>query len=158
MQGYGLSAAEFGGAFALVAVCSSVGNLLNSRLVRGVPLVRLIRLALALAILTAGLALGLAVSGIGGVWLLVLAIGLFFTAFGLVVANGSTLALQPHAAHAGAAAAALGFSQTVVPALIGGIVAGLYNGTAVPMVATILGLSVLCWLVAARAGPIQTIE
>ena len=85
----------------LVAVCSSVGNLLNSRLVRGVPLVRLIRLALTLAILTAGLALALAVTGIGGVWLLVLAIGLFFTAFGLVVANGSTLALQPHAAARG---------------------------------------------------------
>ena len=79
-----------------------------------------------------------ALSDLGGVWPLVVAIGLFFITFGLIAANGTTLALQPHAAAAGAAAAALGFGQTVVPALIGGGVAVLYDGTALPMLATIL--------------------
>lgn len=153
MEGYGMTASEFGGAFALVALCSSVGNLLNSRLVRGVSLVRLIHRALIAAILAAALALGAAVTGIGGVWALVLAIGLFFIAFGVVAANGTTLALGPHATHAGAAAAALGFGQTVVPALIGGIVAAFYDGTAVPMLLTILVLFVLCWLIALCTGP-----
>ncbi|MGE3295065.1 MAG: multidrug effflux MFS transporter [Geminicoccaceae bacterium] len=153
MEGYGLTAAEFGGAFALIALASSVGNLLNSRLVRTVPLVPLIRWSLLAAVLTAALALALAVTDIGGVWALVLAIGLFFVAFGPVAANGTTLALGPHATHAGAAAAALGFGQTVVPALIGGIVAGFYDGTAVPMLATILALFLLCWLIALRGGP-----
>ena len=92
------------------------------------------------------------VTGIGGVWALVLAIGLFFIAFGVVAANGTTLALAPHATHAGAAAAALGFGQTVVPALIGGIVAALYDGTAIPMLVTILALFALCWLIALCAG------
>lgn len=153
MEGYGLTAAEFGGAFALIALASSVGNIVNSRLVRSVPLVPLIRWSLLAAVLTATLALGLAISGLGGVWAVVLAIGLFFVAFGPVAANGTTLALAPHATHAGAAAAALGFGQTVVPALMGAIVAGFYDGTAVPMLATILALFILCWLIALRAGP-----
>jgi DHA1 family bicyclomycin/chloramphenicol resistance-like MFS transporter len=151
MQGYGLSASAFGAAFAIVAICSSAGNVLNSRLVHRLSLARLIRLALVTAIATAGLALALAVTGLGGVWALVVAIGLFFVAFGLVAANGTTLALQPHAAAAGSAAAALGFSQTVVPAMIGSVAALLYDGTAIPMLTTILLLSVVGWLVAKRA-------
>ena len=150
MQGYGMSPLAFGTAFAVVAVCSSAGNLLNSRLVHRMPLARLIRLALLAAIATAGLAVAMAVTGLGGVWALVVAIGLFFICFGLVAANGTTLALQPHATIAGSAAAALGFSQTVVPALIASIVATLYDGTAVPMLATILALFALSWAVAMR--------
>jgi MFS transporter, DHA1 family, multidrug resistance protein len=153
MQGYGMSPSAFGAAFAIVAVCSFAGNVLNSRLVHRLPLVRVIRLALLAAIATAALALGVALTGLGGVWALVVAIGLFFVAFGLIAANGTTLALQPHADAAGAAAAALGFGQTVVPALIGGAVAFLYDGTAVPMLATILLLFALSWLVAWRAAP-----
>ena len=59
---------------------------------------------------------------------------LFFVSFGLIVANATTLALEPHGAAAGSAAAALGFIQTVVPALIASGIAVLYDGTAVPMV------------------------
>ena len=151
MQGYGMSPSAFGAAFAVVAVCSSVGNLLNSRLVRHVPLARLIRLALLAAIAASGAAVTLAVTGFGGVWALVVAIGLFFVCFGPAAANGTTLALQPHAAVAGSTAAALGFSQTVVPALIASLVATLHDGTALPMLATILALFALGWVAAARA-------
>ena len=45
MAGYGLTPRQFGMAFAVVAVCSSAGSLLNSRLVRRVPLARVILLA-----------------------------------------------------------------------------------------------------------------
>jgi MFS transporter, DHA1 family, multidrug resistance protein len=148
MQGYGLSPSGFGAAFAIVAVCSSIGNLLNSRLVRHLALARLIRLALLAATAMASLALGLALTGVGGVWSLVVVIGLFFVCFGLVAANGTTLALQPHAAMAGAAAAALGFSQTVVPSVVASAVALMYDGTAVPMLATILLLFALCLAIA----------
>ena len=147
MQTYGLGPAGFGAAFAIVAVCSSIGNLVNSRLVRHLPLARLIRLALLGAVVTSALALGLALTGFGGVWGLVLAIGLFFVCFGLTAANGTTLALQPHPTIAGAAASALGFSQTVVPSVIASGVALLYDGTAVPMLATILLLFAVCWVV-----------
>ena len=150
MEGYGLSAATFGGAFALVAVCASAGNLINSRLVRQGNLPRVVRRALAAAITAAALALGLAASGLGGVWAVIVALGLFFTAFGLIAANATTLALQPHAQAAGAAASALGFAQTVIPALVASLVAFLYDGTAVPMLAAILLLIVAAWLLAWR--------
>lgn len=153
MQGYGMSASQFGAAFAIVAVCSFAGNILNSRLVSRLPLARLIRLALLAAMATAALSLGIAASGFGGVWTLVVAMGLFFTAFGLLAANGTTLALQPHAAAAGAAAAALGFGQTVIPALMGGLVALLYDGTALPMLAAMLLLAALAWIVTRWHAP-----
>lgn len=153
MQGYGMSASQFGAAFAIVAVCSFAGNMLNSRLVHRLPLTRLIRLALLAASAMAALALGLALTGLGGVWSLVVVIGLFFTAFGLLAANGTTLALQPHGAAAGAAAAALGFGQTVIPALLGGLVAFLYDGTALPMLAAMLILAALAWIVARWGAP-----
>ena len=152
MQGYAMTAAEFGLAFALVAICSSAGNLVNSRLVHRVPLTRLIRRALLAAMVAAAFALALAATGLGGVWSLVVVIGLFFTAFGLVAANGTTLALQPHATITGSAAAALGFAQTVIPALIGGLAALFYDGTAVPMLATMPVLAGGRWVLAAGAA------
>jgi MFS transporter, DHA1 family, multidrug resistance protein len=146
MQGYGMSASAFGAAFAVVAICSSAGNILNSRLVRRVELARLIRSALLGGIATAASALGLAATGVGGVWALIASLSLFFVFFGLVAANGTTLALQPHGSIAGSAAAALGFSQTVVPALVASLVAVLYDGTAIPMLVTILLLVGAGWL------------
>ena len=61
------------------------------------------------------------------------------------------LALQPHAGIAGAAAAALGFAQTVVPSIIASAVALTYNGTAVPMMATIVLLFAICLIVSLSA-------
>lgn len=150
MQRHGLSPAGFGAAFAAIAVCSSAGNLVNSRLVRGVPLPRLVRRALAAATLAAALTLALEASGLGGVWAVVAALGLFFVAFGLVAANATALALQPHAEAAGSAAAALGFAQTVVPALVASGVAASFAGSGVPMLATILALAAGGWLLALR--------
>jgi DHA1 family bicyclomycin/chloramphenicol resistance-like MFS transporter len=152
MQAYGLGPSAFGIAFALVAVCFSVGNLLNSRLVRHLPLPLLVERAQAASALGAAMAFGVAASGVGGVWALVATIGLFFVAFGLVTANATTLALQPHAERAGSATAALGFAQTVLPALLGGAVALFYDGTALPMLTSIFLLFATGWLVARRAG------
>lgn len=128
-----------------------MGNLLNSRLVRHLALAQVVRQALLGATAMAVLALGLALTGIGGVWALVVTIGLFFVCFGLIAANGTTLALQPHAGIAGAAAAALGFAQTVVPSIIASAVALTYNGTAVPMMATIVLLFAICLIVSLSA-------
>jgi DHA1 family bicyclomycin/chloramphenicol resistance-like MFS transporter len=156
MEGYGLSATAFGIAFAVVACCSSAGNLLNARLVRRLDLPRVIRLSLLVALLSAGLALLLAATGAGGVEALIAALGLFFVAFGLVAANATTLALQPHGAIAGAASAALGFAQTVIPAAVASLVAALYDGTARPMLLAIVLLVAASWLLAAQVERRQT--
>lgn len=153
MDGYALSPSAFGVAFAVVAICSSAGNLMNSRLVRTVPLVTTIRGALLGGMVLLVAAAMLAVSGVGGVWVLVVALGLYFVSFGLVVANASTLAMGPHKAMAGSAAAVLGFAQTLVPALIASLVALGYDGTALPMVGAMLVLACVAYAIAMRAAP-----
>ena len=153
MDGYGLSPTAFGIAFAAVACCTSAGSLLNSRLVRRMPLARLVGQAHVAAVTTSLVGLILALSGVGGVWGLIGATGLFFACFGPIASNGTTLALEPHGTAAGSAAAALGFMQTVVPAVIASGVAALYDGTAVPMFASMLAMSTLGALIAVRRRP-----
>ncbi len=151
MDGYALSPTAFGAAFAVVAVCSSAGNLLNSRLARSSPLVATTRAALLGGTLLLLATAALAFAGAGGVWALTVGLGLFFASFGLVAANATTLAMAPHATMAGSAAAALGFAQTLAPALIASLVAVGYDGTALPMLGAMLALSVLAYVIAARA-------
>ena len=83
-------------------------------------------------------------------WINDAAMAVFFACFGPIASNSTTLALEPHASGAGSAAAALGFMQTVVPAVIASGVAALYDGTAVPMFASMLVLSALGGAIAAR--------
>lgn len=151
MDGYGLSPGAFGAAFAVVAIFSSAGNILNSRLVRHVSLPGTIRGSLFAGIVLLLLTTATAASGLGGIWALILGLAFFFVTFGLVVANATTLALQPHGAIAGSASAALGFAQTVVPAAIASLVAAVYDGTALPMVAVMLFVIVVAWAVAAMS-------
>lgn len=143
MEGFGLSAQAFGLVFAAVAVSSAAGSLLNSRLVRFVPLARIVRAALAVGILTTAATLALSLAGVRGYWHLVVGFAAVFVCFGLVSANCMTLALAPHGQIAGSAVAALGFSHTLVPALIASIVAAAYDGTAVPALIGTLVLFVL---------------
>lgn len=138
MSGLGMSSTEFGLAFAVIALFSSAGNILNSRLTRSYPLARIILAALIAAVALAAVNLVLGRYAVGGPWGLVVSVGIFFVTFGPVVANSTSLAVQPHGKQVGVASSALGFSQTAIPALIGGGVAMLFNGTAVPMLTAIL--------------------
>lgn len=150
MQGYGMSPSTFGVAFAVVAVFAAAGNLLNVRLVRFMSLPRVIRLGV-MAALAIGLGnLALAVAGWGGAWLLIFGLGLFFVCFGLVVSNSITLALHPHGAIAGSAVAALGFTHTVIPAVIASVVAALYDGTPRSMLLVLPVLMLVSWLILPR--------
>ena len=90
----------------------------------------------------------LALTGVGGVWALVVAIGLFFvaSAWSPPTARPWPCSRTPHAPVLGCGRS--GFRQTVVPAMIGSVVALLYDGTAVPMLATILLLFALCLAIA----------
>lgn len=151
MQTYGLSPTGFGVAFALIAVCSSAGNVLNARLVRRNSLARTIRMALLAATALLALTVGLAAGGVGGIWVLLVGLALFFTTFGMVAANATTLALQPHGAATGSASAALGFAQTAVPAVVASVVAAGYDGTALPMTLAMLVLAILAGITAMTA-------
>lgn len=148
MDGYAMDPTTFGVAFAVVAVFSALGSVLNSRLVKNTPLATVIRYGLIGGLVTGTLTLLVAWTGIGGRWAVVVGFALFFINFGLVAANSTALALQPHGSIAGSAAAVLGFAQTVVPAAFASLVAAAYDGTAIPLLVatvalTLLGLVVL---------------
>jgi DHA1 family bicyclomycin/chloramphenicol resistance-like MFS transporter len=150
MTTFGLTPGEFGVAFAGIALCAAIGNLVNARLVRQVPLVRLIGLGAALgaAALAASLALWLA--GGSGPWAILPGFAGFFLAFGLIVSNSTTLALAPHGSIVGAATSVLGVIQSVVPAMLGSLVAAAYDGTPVPALTAMLVVTMGACALAAR--------
>ncbi len=146
MTGYGFSAGGFGAVFAAIAVCSAVGNLLNARLVRSVPLTMLIRRALLLCLGILGGSLLAWAAGWQQPWVPLLGFGGFFFCFGLMISNGTTLALQPHGAIVGAATSVLGVAQSVVPAIAGSLSAVLSDGTPWPTLLAMLGLTLAAGL------------
>ena len=150
MDGYAMDPTTFGVAFAVVAVFSAFGSVLNSRLVRKTPLATVIRFGLYGGLATGALTLLIAWTGLGGGWAVIAGFALFFVNFGLVAANSTALALQPHGSIAGSAAAVLGFSQTVIPALFASLVAAAYDGTAIPLLLATVALMLLCLVVIRR--------
>jgi MFS transporter, DHA1 family, multidrug resistance protein len=139
MDSYGMSEGGFALVFAATACASAAGNLANARLVRHLSLMDVTRLGIggaALAI-ASGLLVELFEPSSG--WALVPSLSVFFFCFGLIVANATALCLGPHGSIAGAATSALGVGHTIVPATIAGLVAGLYDGTAIPALAAMLG-------------------
>ncbi len=147
MTTFGLTPGQFGATFAAIALCAAIGNLVNARLVRRLPLARLIGLGVAVGAAALATSLALWWSGSSGPWAIVPGFAGFFLAFGLIVSNSTTLALAPHGSIVGAATSVLGVIQSVVPATLGSVVAAGYDGTPVPalaaMFAVTLGAGVL---------------
>lgn len=125
MGDYGLDAGAFGAVFALVATASATGSLTNARLVRRLPLARLVPAALAGGALATGAATLAAASGLASLWSLVALMAVAFFCFSTVMSNATALAMQPHGAMVGAASSVLGVLQTVIPAVVASLVASL---------------------------------
>lgn len=140
MTGYGFSAGQFGVIFAGIAACSAIGNLLNARLVRVFPLTGLIRTAILLCTVVLSGSIAAWWAGFHQPWVALVGFGFFFFSFGVMVANGTTLAMQPHGAIIGAAASIIGVFQAVVPAIAGSLSASFSDGTPMPVLAAMLML------------------
>ena len=154
---HGLSPSDFGMVFAAIAVCSAIGSLVNTRLVRRFPLESIIRWAFLGASIAMALALALAQLDVGGAIALVPLFGLFFLCFSVIVPNATAIAMLPHATIAGAATSALGVAQSVIPAVIGTFVAAAGDGTARPAIGTMLALALLgLWLARRPAAQVTS--
>jgi len=156
MTAYGLSPAAFGLVFAMIAVCSALGSLANSRLVHRLPLETITAgaFAAAAAAMAGGLCLVLLDRAMP--WALIPPFGLFFFCFNIIAANATTLAMRPHGAIAGAAASVLGVLQSLIAAGVGAAVAALGDGTARPTMAVMLALALLGLWVVRRRPDAQT--
>ncbi len=155
MVAYGLSPTAFGLVFALIAVCSALGSLVNTRLVRRFAMESITFAAFAAAAMAMAGGLLLVALDRAMPWALILPFGAFFFCFNIIVANATTLAMRPHKEIAGAAASVLGVLQSLIPAAIATLVAFLGDGTPRPAMAAMLALSLLgVWL--ARPAAVQT--
>ena len=155
MVSYGLSPTTFGLVFALIAVCSALGSLVNTQLVRRFAMESIIVVSFTAAALAMAGGLLLVALDRAMPWALIPPFGAFFFCFNIIAANATTLAMRPHKEIAGAAASVLGVLQSLIPAAIATLVATVDDGTPRPAMAAMLALSLLgVWL--ARQAAAQT--
>jgi DHA1 family bicyclomycin/chloramphenicol resistance-like MFS transporter len=145
---YGLTAFEFGFAFAGGSLGYVVGTALAARLVLRQGLDRVIGLgSSALALGGLAMVMGVALES-SWVFAMVLPIALYLTGLGLTLPQGIAGALSPFAERAGAASSVLGFVQQSGAALLGVAVGHLLGRSAWPLAAAIAAmgcLTVLVW-------------
>ncbi|MBI3504046.1 MAG: multidrug effflux MFS transporter [Proteobacteria bacterium] len=114
---------------------------LNSRIVLKYGSDRALRIGLVASVLFAGLLLVTGATGAFGLAGIVVPLFAFLSCLGLIGANATAGALADHPQIAGAASALAGFTQFVVGAFAGFLVAYLADGTPIPMCATIFVLA-----------------
>jgi DHA1 family bicyclomycin/chloramphenicol resistance-like MFS transporter len=156
----GLGPIGFGLCFAGVVVGYIIGTVVAGRLSRRLGIDRLVAVGAGIGVAGGMLLLTLALaataqSAIGGALLIVGPMLIFMIGVGLVLPNSIAGAIGPFPRAAGAASALLGFTQMTVAAVIGIAVAALYNGSSVPMAATVatvaVGMLLAFWLLVRTA-------
>jgi len=136
--------------FALTALVSSTGTLLNAMLVVRIGMRKLVTVAFGIQFTASSLALlvllytPLEMASTFAVWF-VWTTTIFFT-IGLTFGNLTALALQPLGHIAGLAASFISAISTVFAVFIGGAVGQAFNGTPIPLMFSIVLLSLAAWL------------
>jgi DHA1 family bicyclomycin/chloramphenicol resistance-like MFS transporter len=128
-------------AFASVAIAMSAGMLLNSRIVMKHGMRRIGHWALLWFCLAAALNAAHIALGLSSFWSYLALLSLTLGAFGLIAGNFNALAMQSMGRVAGSAAAMYGAATAAGGAILGGAVARLYDGTPLPFLLGLFGLS-----------------
>ena len=137
-QGYGLGAQAYGIVFAVNALGIVATGRLSAALVARTGPVRLLWAAVALCV-AGGIALVLAVLVTHSVWAVLVALFVVVSSVGIVLPNGTALALAGQGAVAGSASALLGLTQFAIGALLPPLVST-GGATAERMAFAILGV------------------
>ena len=133
---------SFGYFFALVMVGNLIGYPVGSRLVIRLGIDRLLMCG-TLGGLASGLAIaGLAIGGVASPWAIVVPVFTYMFSFALILPPATAGALSPFPRVAGAASSLLGVTQLGAGAVAGAIVAGLDDGTQMPLAIGIAAASV----------------
>jgi MFS transporter, DHA1 family, multidrug resistance protein len=147
---YGLSAFEFGIAFAIASAGYMLGTVLAAGIVARIGIDRTIGLG-ALALAVGGLAMVAAVRlGLTSAASLVLPAAFYLVGLGLAMPQGFAGAMSPFPARAGAASSLIGFTQQTSAAALGAAVGHMLGQTAWPLVIAIAvmgSLTLLIWLI-----------
>lgn len=124
--------------FGAMAVCMAVANLGNSRIVMRFGARRVSHAALLGYIVTAGLQLWFASRGNETVWEFAPIMTLNMCLMAFIGSNFGSIALQPFARIAGAAASVQVFVRMVLGSLLGAVIGQAFDGTARPLGAAML--------------------
>ena len=140
--------------FALMALLSGSGTILNARFVMRLGMRRLATDAYLMQICASALTLGLLVSGIlTGGWafavIFLWSVSVFFMA-GVTFGNLNALAMQEMGHIAGMAASVVAAISTVLAVAVAAPVGLMFNGTATPIVIATLLCSAIAWLLMRR--------
>ncbi|HTS93405.1 MAG TPA: Bcr/CflA family multidrug efflux MFS transporter [Stellaceae bacterium] len=152
----GVPAGQFGFYFALSAVGLMMGALVNGRLAHRYSGERVMRGGFVLLLAAAATLVVVAWSGRGGAIAIMLPIGAYVMALGLILPNATAAAMEPMPHMAGLAASIMGAIQMGSGSLSGWGVARLYDGTAhamAGMLAAMAVCAVLTYLALVRPSP-----
>jgi DHA1 family bicyclomycin/chloramphenicol resistance-like MFS transporter len=142
----GLGPIGFGLCFAGVVIGYIIGTVVAGRLSRRLGIDRLIAVGAGIGVVGGALLLAFALAtaahgAVSGALRIVGPMLVFMIGVGLVLPNSIAGAVGPFPRAAGAASALLGFTQMTAAAAIGIAVAALYDGSSVPMTATIAAVA-----------------
>jgi len=140
---YGVAPDTYGLLFALNVVGMMGSNYLNSRLVLSMGSDAALRIGLLASVVCGAVLLVIAATGAFGLAGIVAGLLCMLACMGLIGSNAMAGALADHPQIAGAASALAGFTQFVLGAVSGLMVALLADGTAVPMCATMFAMALL---------------
>lgn len=137
--------------FALIALCSAVGNIINAKTVVKYGMRHLIRIGYLVVV---GLTSGLLVLKLAGLIPEAMAFPLhliwtisFFSAMGLQMGNLNALAMEPVGHIAGLAASVISAISTVASVVLAVPVGLAFNGTEYPLMFGVLGFNALALLI-----------
>ena len=132
--------------FALCAVTMGFAAFLNSHFVERFGMRLISHTALLIFIGITALHVVIAALGMEQLWTFVVFQAVTMAFFSLSVSNFGAMAMDPVASVAGIGAALQGFVSTLGGALVGALIGRQFDGTAVPLVAGLLGCGLVCLL------------
>lgn len=151
-EGYGLSANQFALVFAVNGVALVGAAQINAALVRRVAPIRILRVALPLALGCAGVLLAVALTEAGGLLGLLAVLWVLLGLLQFLPPNASAIALSRHGEMSGTAAAFIGALQTGIAGTVSPLV-GVLGGDAPAMAVVMVGSAAVALLVLALATP-----
>ncbi len=136
---YGLGPNQFAWMFGCNAAGLIAASQLNAGLLRRMPAQQVLRAALATNAAAGGVMLVAAITGVGGMWGVILPLFVTIASLGFTFPNSTAAAMAPFGDRAGMASALMGTLQFGIAAITGALAGHLQKlGTAVPMAAVIL--------------------
>jgi len=132
--------------FAAMAASMAATNFINSRIVERFGARRVGHTAIFVYIAAALVHLAMASSGHESLWMFLPVMALSLCLTGFIGSNFSSIALQPFARQAGAAASVQSFLRMLTAAVLGSIIGHAYDGTARPLSVAMLMAGTACLL------------